>query len=333
MALLSVENLSMHYRTRRGVVRAVDGVTFQLEKGQALGIVGESGSGKTSIASTILRVLPENASIAGGRIEFDGLDLTSLSEEQMQGVRWKGISMIFQAAMNALNPVYKVGDQIVETIQHHEPHVSASEARDRVARLFDLVGLAPERMDHYPHEYSGGMKQRAIIAMALACNPKLVIADEPTTALDVIVQDRILRRIDEIRRELNMSMIYISHDIAVIAEVSDQVGVMYAGKLMELGPAEAVFKRPVHPYTSALMASFPSIDGEKRTLQTIPGEPPDLLSPPRGCSFHPRCPFATEQCKAQAPRFEEHSPRHFAACWHPLHAGRQAGEASEPISS
>lgn len=333
MALLSVENLSMHYRTRRGAVRAVDGVTFRLKRGESLGIVGESGSGKSSIASSILRLLPENASIVGGSVHFDGVELTALPESEMQKVRWKGIAMIFQAAMNALNPVYKVGDQIVEAIQHHEPHVPTGEARERVARLFDLVGLAPERMDHYPHEYSGGMKQRAIIAMALACNPKLIIADEPTTALDVIVQDRILRRMDEIRKELEMSMIYISHDIAVIAEVSDHVGVMYAGQLVELGPAETLFKSPVHPYTAALMASFPSIDGEKRSLATIQGEPPDLLDPPPGCRFHPRCPFATERCKVEPPRYEEHLPGHFAACWHPLQAGRDRGEASAPRSS
>jgi peptide/nickel transport system ATP-binding protein len=316
MPLLDVKDLVMHYTTKMGDVQAVDGVSFTVEQGQAIGLVGESGCGKTSVAICLLRLLPENARILGGQILFDGKDLVRLPEEEMRKVRWAGISMIFQAAMNSLNPVYRVGDQIIEAMQEHMP-ISRDEARSRVAELYRLVGMDPELMDRYPHEYSGGMKQRAVIAMALSCSPQLIIADEPTTALDVIVQDRILRRIDEIRRQLNMAMMYISHDIAVIAEVSDVIGVMYAGCLVELADAVTIFKRPVHPYTIALMSAFPSIKGEKRPLVHLGGEPPNLLEPPPGCRFHPRCRFASAVCQTQKPRYLEVEGGHFVACWHP----------------
>lgn len=317
MALLDVQNLTMHYTTRKGDVWAVDDVHFTLERGDSLGLVGESGCGKTSIAICLLRILPDNGKILNGHIYFKDRDLASLPEDKMRKVRWKEISMIFQAAMNALNPVYKVGDQIIEAIRAHE-NISEEAARERVVELFNLVGLNPDRMDHYPHEYSGGMKQRAIIAMALSCNPDIIIADEPTTALDVIVQDRILDEMDGIREKLNMSMIYISHDIAVIAEVSDRIGVMYAGKMVEFADKVTIFKRPVHPYTYALMNAFPSIKGEKRELQTLAGEPPDLLHPPAGCRFHPRCAYATAICEKEDPPFENIGDSHYRACWNPL---------------
>jgi peptide/nickel transport system ATP-binding protein len=320
MPLLDVKNLTMHYTTKMGDVHAVDDVSFAIEPGEAIGLVGESGCGKTSIALTLLRLLPDNAKFLGGSVLFEGVDIVRIPEEEMRKIRWRGISMIFQAAMNSLNPVYRVGDQIIEAIQTHFP-IDYQAARRRVAELFDLVGLAPELMDRYPHEYSGGMKQRAVIAMALACAPKLVIADEPTTALDVIVQDRILRRIDEVRKELNMAMLYISHDIAVIAEVSQRIGVMYAGNLVEFADTVTIFKNPAHPYTIALMSAFPSIKGEKRKLQGLPGEPPDLLRPPSGCRFHPRCPYATAVCTESPPEYREIQPQHYVACWHP-HLGR-----------
>ncbi|MCS7240191.1 MAG: ABC transporter ATP-binding protein [Candidatus Bipolaricaulota bacterium] len=316
MPLLDVRNLTMHYVTKMGDVHAVDDVSFMIEAGEAIGLVGESGCGKTSIALTLLRLLPDNARFLGGQVLFEGKDLTHIPEEEMRKIRWRGISMIFQAAMNSLNPVYRVGDQIIEAIQNHLP-ISYREAKRRVSELFELVGLPPEVIDRYPHEYSGGMKQRAVIAMALACDPKLVIADEPTTALDVIVQDHILRRIDEVRKKLNMAMMYISHDIAVIAEVSQRLGVMYAGCLVEFGDTVTIFKRPAHPYTVALMSAFPSIKGEKRKLQGLPGEPPDLLQPPLGCRFHPRCAYATAICAQRAPRYEEIEPGHLVACWNP----------------
>ena len=316
MALLEVKNLMMYYKTRAGWVRAVDNVSFSLERGEAVGLVGESGCGKTSLAMSILKLLPENADIKEGHILFDGKDLVPLNEGQMSKYRWERISMIFQAAMNSLNPVYTVGDQILEAIQYHIP-MDETTARKRIAELFEFVGLDPGVMDQYPHEYSGGMKQRAIIAMALSCDPDVIIADEPTTALDVIVQDRILKRMDEIRKELNMAMIYISHDIAVIAEVSDRIGVMYAGKMMEMADAYAIFKEPRQPYTHALMSAFPSVKGEKHELMELSGEPPNLISPPSGCRFHPRCSNATTMCSEKEPAFSQAAPGHFFACWNP----------------
>jgi peptide/nickel transport system ATP-binding protein len=318
--LLSVEGLTMHYVTRGGEVSAVDDVSFTLHEGEALGLVGESGCGKTSVAISILRLLPDNARILGGQIWLRDLELLSLPEAEMRKVRWGRISMIFQAAMNSLNPVYRVGDQIIEALEVHWGEMAPSEARARVAELFELVGLDPLLMDRYPHEYSGGMRQRAVIAMALACNPEIIIADEPTTALDVIVQDRILQQLTEIQRKLGMGMIYISHDIAVIAEVSHRIGVMYAGKLVELASTVDIFERPLHPYTAGLMASIPSIHGEKSELVTLGGEPPNLLNPPSGCRFHPRCPYATGICVEQEPPFKLHRDGHYAACWHPVEA-------------
>lgn len=316
--VLKVDDLTMHYTTRVGEVSAVDNVSFSLKKGEAMGLVGESGCGKTSIATSLLRLLPDNAIIKGGHIYLNGTDIVQLVEEEMRKIRWRRISMVFQAAMNALNPVYKVGDQIVEAMENHGLVTTNEAALEHVAGLFRLVGLDPSLMEQYPHEYSGGMRQRAVIAMALACNPDLIIADEPTTALDVIVQDNLLREMTELQHKLGMSMIYISHDIAVIAEVSDRIGVMYAGRLVELASAAEVFHHPQHPYTAGLMSAFPSIIGPKRALTTLPGEPPDLLHPPRGCRFHPRCPFATDICTQEAPEFEDLGGGHYVACYHPM---------------
>ena len=316
--LLTVKDLTMHYKTSKGEVSAVNNVSFAIKKGQSLGLVGESGCGKTSIAFSLIRLLPDNAVIKGGDILLDEENIAKMDHKELLKVRWKGISMVFQAAMNALNPIFTVGDQIVEAIQAHNNEINVNEAKGEVAELFTLVGLDPKLVGRYPHEFSGGMRQRAVIAMALACHPKLIIADEPTTALDVIVQDRILSELKAIQKRLNMSMIYISHDISVIAEVSDRIGVMYAGRMAELADADAVFKSPIHPYTYALMGAFPSIKGDKRELTTLPGEPPDLLNPPAGCRFHPRCPRATAQCQQEVPPFIEHSPNHMAACWHPM---------------
>ncbi len=316
--ILAVENLVMHYTTRKGDVSAIDGVTFSLEKGHSLGLVGESGCGKTSIAFSLMRLLPDNAKIKQGSIFIDGEDIITMSYDQLLKFRWRKIAMVFQAAMNALNPVYTVGDQIVEALDLHDMIKNKAEAEERVAELFELVGLDPALMHRYPHEFSGGMRQRAVIAMALSCEPDIIIADEPTTALDVIVQDRILREMKKIQQKLGMSMIYISHDIAVIAEVSDHIGVMYAGRMAELASGVDIFERPLHPYTYALMRAFPSIKGEKHDLTTLPGEPPDLLYPPTGCRFHPRCPFATDICKEKQPPFENVGGEHYVACWHPM---------------
>jgi peptide/nickel transport system ATP-binding protein len=315
--LLSVRELKMEYKTKKGWVSAIDNVSFDLPKGLSMGLVGESGCGKTSIAMTLLRLLPDNAKIKGGQILLDGKDLIPMAEEQMQNVRWNRISMVFQAAMNALDPVYRVGDQIIESIVQHEPNVQPNAVRERVGKLFQLVGLDPKLMDRYPHEFSGGMRQRAVIAMSLSCNPDLIIADEPTTALDVIVQDQVLRELRKIQKQLGMSMIYISHDIAVIAEVAEMLGVMYAGRMAEMSTSHDIFKRPMHPYTVALMSAFPSIRGPKQKLEALPGEPPDLLYPPKGCRFHPRCPRALAQCKKEQPPFEDAGGGHMVACWNP----------------
>ncbi len=318
--VLSVEHVVMHYSTRKGDVHAVDDVSFELRPGEVLGVVGESGSGKSSLAFTLMRLLPENAHILGGHIRMGDVDLLALSEDEVRKFRWKRIAMIFQAAMNTLNPVYKVGDQIIEAMENHGV-AYGEEARRRVAELFEMVGLDPALMDRYPHEYSGGMRQRAIIAMALSCDPQVLIADEPTTALDVIVQHRILQELLKVQKRLGMAMIYITHDIAVVAEISDRIAVMYAGKIVELGSAEDIFLDPQHRYTQALLQAFPSIHGEKRELITIPGELPNLLEPPSGCRFHPRCPFATSICREREPDYTTFNPGHIAACWHPVREG------------
>ena len=279
--------------------------------------MGESGCGKTSIAVTLMKLLPDNALIVKGQVLLDGQDLMTMDDTTLRTYRWRRISMIFQAAMNSLDPVHRVGDQIIEAIEAHDMFTTMKEARETVDRLFRLVGLDPGLTDRYPHEFSGGMRQRAVIAMALACQPDVIVADEPTTALDVIVQDRILRQIKEIQTDLNMSMIYITHDIAVVAEITDRIGVMYAGKLVELGSTADVFERPIHPYTKALLSVFPSIRGEKRPLATLGGEPPNLIDPPTGCRFHPRCPYATAICQQEEPPVVVRDG-HWAACWNPV---------------
>ena len=317
--IMEVIDLSLRYQTRQGEVQAVEGVSFELARGQSLGLVGESGCGKTSVATSLMRLLPENARLVGGQVRLGGTDLLRLSEDEVRGYRWRRIAMVFQAAMNSLDPVHRVGQQVIEAIEAHGMESTLADARERVARLFRMVGLDPQLMDRYPHEFSGGMRQRAVIAMALSCEPDVIIADEPTTALDVIVQDRILRELKLVQQELRMGMIYISHDIGVVAEVTDRIGVMYAGRLVELGDTADVFRSPMHPYTAALMSSFPSVHGEKIPLSNLAGEPPNLIDPPTGCPFHPRCPHADEICRTEFPAQESRGD-HWAACWHPLDA-------------
>ena len=278
-----------------------------------MGLVGESGCGKSSVAMSIMKLMPSNAVVKGGEVLFKGENLLHMGDEEIRAIRWKQISMVFQAAMNALNPVVRVGDQIIEAIQAHDD-VSEDEAWERVKELYRLVGLDPGRGKSYPHEYSGGMKQRAIIAMSLACSPDLVIADEPTTALDVIMQDQIIQEIVALQDRLDMAMLYISHDISVIAETCSKTGVMYAGKIVEYADTDSLFYETLHPYTKALLSSYPSIKGEVKRLNPIPGEPPNLLDPPVGCRFSPRCPERDGICTSQEPEYLEVREGHFVAC-------------------
>ncbi len=316
--LLEVDSLTMHYRTDGGWVSAVDDVSFKLHRGQALGLVGESGCGKSSVAMSLLRLLPDNGVFRAGEIRLGGTDLLRLSDDEVRSRRWSDLAMVFQGAMNAWNPVYTVYEQIREAmVAHFEGGVTEERIRERVGELFELVGLNPATLDRYPHQFSGGMRQRAMIAMALSCDPKIIIADEPTTALDVIVQDQILKELKKVQSALGMSMIYISHDIAVIAEATEVMGVMYAGRLVEFGSTEEVFSRPRHPYTYLLLRSTPSVTGRRRPLAPLDGEPPNLIDPPSGCRFHPRCPFATDRCKDEAPGLEEigDDTGRRVACW------------------
>jgi peptide/nickel transport system ATP-binding protein len=315
MPVLDVQDLTTNYLTLRGWVRAAEGVSFQVEQGKALGIAGESGCGKTTVALSLLKILPAGGHIRHGKIIFDGMDLVPLSDAEMRKIRWKGISIIFQGAMNALNPVYKVGEQIVEAIRLHERDVDKKAAMGRARGLLEMVGVEPDRVDNYPHEFSGGMRQRALIAMALAANPKLVIADEPGTALDVIVQAQTLKLMRDLKDKLGLSMIMISHDLSIIAETCEKVAIMYAGRIVEYGDADAVYNEPLHPYTQGLIKAFPSINGPRVRLSSIPGQPPDLLSPPSGCRFHPRCPYVMDVCHKVDPVLEKAGKgEHLVAC-------------------
>jgi len=305
MGRLVVTDLQMYYKTRKGEVRAVDKISFTLEPGRALGVVGESGCGKSSLGLTLLRLLPPNGRVVGGSIKLDDQELLGLTDEAFRkGIRWKRISMVFQGAMNALNPVLTVGSQIAEAILAHEK-VSKDEAEERAKKLLEMVGINPNRYHHYPHQFSGGMKQRAVIAMALACNPDIIIADEPTTALDVMVQAQVLKAMADLRKRLNLSMILVSHDLSVVAQTCDDVAVMYAGRIVEYGPVEEVFTNPLHPYTQGLVQAFPDMYAERAPIVSIPGTPPNLVDPPSGCRFHPRCPLADEHCKRHEPALEE----------------------------
>jgi len=314
MALLEIKNLKTYFKILRGYVKAVDDVSFEIQEGEAFGLAGESGCGKTTTALTILRLLPSNAEVLGGQILFEGKDLLKMSDEEYRkDIRWKKISVIFQGAMNALNPVIRIGDQIAEAIMLHED-VSKEEALDRAGKLLDLVGIGASRLDRYHHELSGGMRQRVMIAMALSCNPKFVIADEPTTALDVIIAAQVLKVMKDIQRKLGLSMLVISHDLSMIAEVCERLAIMYAGKIVELGDVITMYKTPLHPYTERLIGAFPSIKNPKKVLTEIPGFPPDLLNPPPGCRFHPRCPYAMDICRKEEPELVEVEKGHKVAC-------------------
>jgi oligopeptide/dipeptide ABC transporter ATP-binding protein len=314
MSLLEVQDLTVSFATADGVVQAVRGVSFDVEPGRTLGIVGESGSGKSVATQTILG-LTQGARVSGQAL-FRGRDLLTMEPEQLRRVRGAEIAMIFQDPLSSLHPQYRVGWQIVEAIQAHE-QVSKRDARLRVIELLGRVGIPQpaRRVDDYPHQFSGGMRQRAMIAMAISLNPKLLIADEPTTALDVTVQAQIVDLLKELQQEFGTAIIMITHDLGVLRGIADQVMVMYAGKAMERGSREAVYRRPYHPYTRGLIAALPRRSAGKARLTPIAGLPPSLIRPPDGCPFHPRCPLAFGRCRSEAPLLEQVEPGHVSACW------------------
>jgi oligopeptide transport system ATP-binding protein len=333
MALLEVNDLKTYFYTREGVVQAVDGITFTVEKGQTLGIVGESGCGKSVTALSIMGLIPKPpAKIAGGEVLFAGRDLTKLKDHEMQDVRGRQVAMIFQDPMTSLNPTLKIGTQITETLRRHYD-TSKDEARKRAIELLEEVRIprAAERLDDYPHRFSGGMRQRVMIAIALSCSPKLLIADEPTTALDVTIQAQILDLLDELRTEHDMAMILITHDMGVVAETADDIAVMYAGQIVEYTNSLELFDHPEHPYTEALLGALPQLEGDEREIRegrltSIPGRPPDLINPPVACRFAPRCPYAhyEDSCSTQQPELREIRSGHLVRSAHPT--SERAGE-------
>ena len=318
-AILKVEDLKTEFHTSEGILRAVDGVSFKVKKGQVLGLVGESGCGKTVTALSVMRLIPQPpGKIAAGRVFFNGKDLLALPESQMRPFRGKRLAMVFQEPMTSLNPVFTIGNQIGEMLRLHLK-MSRSEAQDRTVELLNLVGIpAPEqRVKEYPHQLSGGMRQRVMIAMAISCNPDVIFADEPTTALDVTIQAQILALLEELRGRMGLALVLISHDLGVIAEVAHEVAIMYAGRIVESATTEELFSNPLHPYTQGLLASLPRFDhagARRERLSAIPGSVPRLLELPRGCKFEPRCGFAFDRCREEPP-LEELAPDHWVRCW------------------
>jgi peptide/nickel transport system ATP-binding protein len=318
---LEVKDLRVQYHTDRGLIRAVDGVTFSLKAGERMGLVGESGSGKSTMALALMRMIKPPGKIIGGEMIVDNVDLTKLSEEEMRKARATTISMIPQGAMNSLNPVMRIGDQIVDTIKAHSKDRSNKALLERVYEALESVGLKRSVAQMYPHELSGGMKQRVCIAIAVALRPKVIIADEPTSALDVVVQRQVMETIGRLQAEMGVAIILIGHDMGLMAQFVDHLAVMYSGKLAELSPVRAIFSEPLHPYTERLIDSLPKLE-QKGTFKGIPGLPPSLLSMPPGCVFHPRCPYVMEKCKVVVPNYVEARPDRWVACH--LHEGEAA---------
>lgn len=311
---LTVKDLYVEYTTEGTVIHAVNGVSFSLQKGRTLGLVGETGAGKTSIAKAILGILPElSAKVTQGEIYMEGRDLLALSEREMLKIRGDKISMIFQDPMTALNPVMRVGGQIAEAIRLHN-RIGRSEARERAVKMLEMVGIPADRYDEYPHQFSGGMKQRVVIAMALACSPQLLLADEPTTALDVTIQAQVLEMIVELKQNYDTAMLMITHDLGVVAEVCDDVAVIYAGEVVEYGSREDILDHPSHPYTRGLFGALPSLDKDVRRLEPVPGLPPDPADLPVGCHFCPRCEHADEGCSKGRVSMKEVAPGHTCRC-------------------
>jgi peptide/nickel transport system ATP-binding protein len=315
LSLLDVDSLTVDYQTRRGDIRAVDDVSFTIETGEMLGLVGESGSGKSTLGLAIMRLVPHPGVIKAGRIKIHGTDITKLSEAKMQLLRGRKIAYVFQDPMTSLSPVKKIGDHFTEFIRAHEPKTGKAEALERAKSALRNVGILPERINDYPHQFSGGMRQRIMIALAIVLNPELVIADEPTTALDVIVQAKILDLLKSLQDTYGMARILITHDLSIVLERCDRILVMYAGSLVEYADSRELYAHPAHPYTQRLLQTIPNVEVTDQKLEAIPGSPPDLLSPPRGCSFYPRCTCASEKCGQEKPPLIEIRPRHFVRCF------------------
>lgn len=313
---LEITDLKVEYFSRESVVHAVNGISLKLEKGKALGLVGETGAGKTTIAKSILRILPDiGARIVGGEIKLNGKNLLDISEEEMRGIRGKNISMIFQDPMTALNPVETVGNQIAEVVRLHSTN-NNQDAKKRAMEMLETVGISGDRYDEYPHQFSGGMKQRVVIAIALACNPELLLADEPTTALDVTIQAQVLQMIRELREKFKTSMILITHDMGIVATHCDNVAVIYAGNIVEYGTKEQIFMHPSHPYTIGLFGAIPDMNSDEEWLHPIEGLPPDPSDLPKGCPFNPRCKYATEECRKSAVPAVATPDGHMCSCCH-----------------
>jgi oligopeptide/dipeptide ABC transporter ATP-binding protein len=314
--LYSIKNLTVEYKTRAGPVRAVDNVSFDVYRGEILGLVGESGCGKSTLGKALMRLHTGPAEIIGGELWFDGRDLMTLSDREMTDLRGAEIGMIFQDPMTSLNPVQTIMDHLAETIQTHEPETSDEDAEARAEELVERLGIRRERLSEYPHQMSGGMRQRVMISLALALNSMLVIADEPTTSLDVIVEYKFLDLLHELRNEFGLTIVLITHNIGVVAEITDRLAVMYAGKIVEIGDCFGCFGSPQHPYTQGLLRSVPNIRLDGGELYKMEGTPPNLLRPPAGCRFHPRCPFVMDKCRIEEPPFEPvEGTDQTTACW------------------
>jgi peptide/nickel transport system ATP-binding protein len=328
--LYGIEGLNVEYETRLGVVRAVDDVSFDIQKGEVLGLVGESGCGKSTLGKALLRMIESPGRIASGKLLFDGIDLMTLSSSTMREYRGNRIGMIFQDPMTSLNPVQNIADHLTEAMLTHGMYSGEKEARRNAEELIDRMGIRPERIDDYPHQLSGGMRQRVMIALALALNADLIIADEATTSLDVIVEAQFLDLLRKLRDEFDLTIILITHNIGVVAELADRVAVMYAGRIVELGNVYDVFGDAMHPYSQGLMQSVPNIRLEEGdSLYKMAGEPPNLLQPPTGCRFHPRCPHAMDICSHANPMFKIGKPDHYVSCWlYEEHPDGKAGQSS-----
>lgn len=313
--LLEIQDLQVHYPVRTGTIRGIDHVRLSVYEGETLGLVGESACGKSTLGRAILGLVSEPGEIVGGQILFRGEDLVAKGNKEMAEIRGKDISMIFQDPMTSLNPLQRIDDHFIETIRTHEPGVSKAQARERAGEMFDRLGIQRERLTSYPHQLSGGMRQRVMIGLALILNSSLVLADEPTTSLDVIVEAQILDLLKELKATYQMTLILISHNLGIVAELADRLAVMYAAKMVEVAPAQALFEKPLHPYTQGLLASVPNIRLEDEDLRTMPGSPPDLIHPPMGCRFHPRCTQAMDVCRSEEPPYREVSKGRWTACW------------------